>query len=347
MKKLLALTMAMALLACAFALPGRAAGEALAVAFSTDETSLPLSSAFTVDVSVTPTGAGVSALRLYVLYDNACFEWIPGVTGYDALITGGMYAIEEAAAPANKYPAGMPIAERDKYGVIVFQWCAIPADGDLPAAEAETTLLSLGFEVRAGAPCAQPGGRIFISTDYSLDYTPWFCPADLAIDISAADLTIQPMPPAPVLQLQGDLDIDGGYIYGFPEELPQVGSVTQWSDADLSQYFTATNGGLPQLVRPEDQRLTGTGTTLQLQYSNGIPAHAYTLIVFGDLTGDFVIDFDDWARLKLILDGAAASDPVLFAADVNHDGTVDEDDLTLLFDAARGADTILQTRESI
>jgi len=342
MKKLLSIIMALALLSCLFALPGRAAGEALAVAFATAVADLPRNTPFTVEVKITPTGAGASALRLYVLYDSACFEWLPAATARFGLVNTGMFA-QKNSADAKKYPAGMPAAERAKYSVIVLQWCAVPAAGALPAipAGAQTHALSLGFQVKADAPYPRPGGKIFVSTDYSLADTPWFYAEGLAIDTAPAQLLVQPMPPDAAL-LTG-LAVSGGFVSGFPASMPRVGGASPWSDSGLGLYFSATNDGVVKLARPAGYPLTGTGTALQVWNANETRlCEEYTLVVFGDVDGNFVIDFDDWAALKAMATGPVGSDPYRMAADIDRNGTVDAADLALLLAAARGAGTIAQ-----
>ena len=345
MKKLFAFITALAMLAGGFALPGHAAGDGLAVAFETAQTRLSRGDAFSVDVSITPAGAGVSALRLYVLYDSGVLEYT-GAAEHFSLVDPGMYALREAAGEPEKCPATLPAGKTAAdYNALVIQWCAVPTAGDLPEipAGARFHALTLGFSVKADAPYAQPGGKIFVSTDYSYADTPWFHAGDLAIDASAASLSMQPIPPAPVMST--DLTIDGDFIYGFPDDMPQVGGVNPWRDGDLGLYFTATNDGYFELIPPAYSLLAGTGTALKLWNANGtVLCGEYSLIVFGDLDGNFVIDFDDWALLKGMAHGPVGTDPMRLAADLNNDGVIDGDDLQLLYDAARGASTISQTR---
>lgn len=344
MKKLLTIIIALAVLSCAFALPGRAAGESLAIAFTTAGTDLPPGAAFTVDVKITPTGASISALRLYVLYDKTCFEWLPGETARLGPVNAGMFSQRAAAGTETaKYPAAMSAADRARYGVAVLQWCAVPAAGVLPAIPpgAQAQVLALGFRLKPDAPYA--GGKIFLSTDYSLANTPWFYAPERAVDTAAAGLTVRPMSPDPVFSTT--LTEDGGFIYGFPASMPQVGGASPWRDSDLSRYFSATNSGVLKLAHPAGYPLTGTGTVLQLWNAGETKlCGTYTLVVFGDVDGNFVIDFDDWAALKAMPLGPVGNDPFRMAADINKNGMIDAADLALLYDAARGAGTIAQTR---
>jgi len=256
----------------------------------------------------------------------------------------GMFG-QKLVAGEKKYPAGMPAAERASYGVIAIQWCAVPAAGALPAIPAgmQTQVLSLGFRVKADAPYTQPGGQIFASTDYALADTPWFYAGDLAVDVSAAQLLVQPA--APDAALVTALAVKDGFIYGFPAEMPWLGSVKPWRDSDLAQYFSATSNGIVKLAHREGYPLTGTGTKLQVWNASETKLCAeYTLVVFGDVDGNFVIDFDDWAALKAMPFGPVGNDPFRVAGDVNNNGVIDAGDLALLYDAARGAGSISQMR---
>jgi len=342
MKKLLAVALIIMILSCAFALPGGAAGEGLAVRFTTAETRLARGESFTVDVKITPAGAGTSALRLYVLYDNTRFEWLPGETERFGLVNSGMFD-QKNGTGGKKYPAEMSAAERAQYSVIVIQWCSIPAAGVLPAlpAGAETHVLTLGFQVKADAPYPQPGGAIFVSTDYAPADTPWFYAGDLAIDITPAKVLVLPMPPDAALVT--DLTVDDGFIYGFPEEVSRVGGVKPWRDGDPGQYFAATEEGVLKLAHLAGYPLTGTGTKLQVWNANETKlCGEYTLVVFGDVDGNFVVDYDDWAALKAMLSGSGGGggvtvgdDPFRVAADMNQNGMIDAGDLALLIDAVK------------
>lgn len=345
MKRVFSLIIGISLLICMFAPQGSAAGATLSFTFTTDETGLPRESAFTVDVTVMPGGREVSALRLYILYNKACFTWDPAATQRFGIVSVGMFAQRNAVNEAAKYPAGMPEAERAEYDIIVLEWAAKPQGGGLPAIPAGPAVqaLSLGFQVKADAPYAKPGGNIFISADYSYADTPYFYAESTAADVTYASLTIQPMPPAPSLSTA--LTISGGYIYGFPTEMPQVGTVQPWKDEDLSQFFTVTNDGVLRLTHVTGYPVTGTGTTLELWNVNETQQYGeYMFIVFGDVDGNFVIDYDDWALLRTLPLGAVGVDPIRFAADVNANGEVDADDLQAVFDAAAGTAAITQTR---
>jgi len=335
MKKLLAVVLIIIILSCALALPGGAAGEALAVAFATAETRLARGEAFTVDVKITPAGAGISALRLYVLYDSTRFEWLPGGTERFGLVDTGMFDQKNGTGD-RKYPSGMSAAERAQYSVIVIQWCAVPGAGVLPAIAAgtEAHVLTLGFRVKADAPYPQPGGKIFVSTEYSYADTPWFYTPEIAIDTAPAQLFVLPMPPD--VALVTGLTVDGGLIYGFPEGVSRVGGVKPWRDGDLGQYFAATEEGVLKLAHLAGYPLTGTGTKLQVWNANETKlCGEYTLVVFGDADGNFVVDYDDWAALKAMAPGPVGDDPFRMAADMNRNGMIDVGDLALLWEAIR------------
>ena len=98
--------------------------------------------------------------------------------------------------------------------------------------------------------------------------------------------------------------------------------------ADVAAYFAATNNGSVKVVENEQGVANGTGAKVQLLKSNGELYKEYTLIIFGDVNGDGMVDSADAVSVKrasVLL--TTFSDPVeAFAADYNGDGLVDSAD---------------------
>lgn len=345
MKKAVSIGIIIAIFAAALALPGHAAGGTLAVSFETAEPRLPevrltRGAAFTADICA---GAALSALRLYILYDSTVLAWNAGATVLHSLIAGGNYKeIREADGESSKYPAVLPAGKTAAdYGVLVFQWCAEPGSGALPVLPAGETILTLGFSVKPGAPYPQPGGKLFVSTDYAYIDTPWFYAGDLDIDAAAAQLDIQPMPPTPVFATT--LSGDGTYLWGFDPAIPVSGGANPWLDSKIDDYCTATEDGVFVLVPPAGCSLAGTGTALQLWNANEtVLCGEWILLVFGDADGNFVVDYDDWAAMKAMLGPVDPANPFHRAADIDGDSDIDTADLDAVYHAARGDTPIPQ-----
>lgn len=77
----------------------------------------------------------------------------------------------------------------------------------------------------------------------------------------------------------------------------------------------------------------GTGTTVTFTYATG-EVIEYTVVIFGDVTGDGWYDGTDATVVKMIVGGMLSQEDVIeavwTASDCNHDGTIDELDVELL-----------------
>ncbi len=110
--------------------------------------------------------------------------------------------------------------------------------------------------------------------------------------------------------------------------------------ADLEGYVEyATN------VTYELSAGVGTGS-LVTTYRNGEEWENYTIIIFGDLNGDGVIDIYDASILAAIVNGdmeLEENSPIIFAADLNGDTAIDIYDLAILNAVVNGETEISQT----
>ena len=119
-----------------------------------------------------------------------------------------------------------------------------------------------------------------------------------------------------------------GYIYGLDIGL-----------ADLEGYVEYSSS-----VSYETPDGIGTGMTLTT-FRGGAEWETYTIIIFGDLNGDGVIDIYDASVLAAIVNGdmeLEEGDPILFAADLNGDTAVDIYDLAILNAVVNGETEITQ-----
>ncbi len=121
---------------------------------------------------------------------------------------------------------------------------------------------------------------------------------------------------------------DMGYIYGLDIGLSDLESHVEY----------ATN------VSYELSDGVGTGSVVTT-YLNGEAWETYTVVIFGDLNGDGVIDIYDASILAAIVNGdmeLEEGDVILFAADLNSDTAVDIYDLAILNAVVNGETEILQ-----
>ena len=124
------------------------------------------------------------------------------------------------------------------------------------------------------------------------------------------------------------IDTELGFIYGLEIGLDDLEGYVEYSK---SVSYDAANG-------------IGTGSVLTT-YRDGNAWETYTIIIFGDLNGDGVIDIYDASVLAAIVNGDMEledGDPILFASDLNGDTAVDIYDLAILNAVVNGETEIGQ-----
>ena len=121
----------------------------------------------------------------------------------------------------------------------------------------------------------------------------------------------------------GPLTIDNksSLIYGFGILKDITDSVNQTVDIKLGTHISM-----------EDHTKPKTGDKIEIiNDKTGAVINSYTVVVFGDLNGDGIYDGRDATIASMIIGGMLVpDDAVKMAADCNHDGVIDENDLLLL-----------------
>lgn len=343
MRKIITSLLAATLLLSMLALPAQAAEPSLRYILETDVQDVCAGERFTVTVSVEGMGYAPSYLRFYLLYDRARFA--PDLTALrHGIAAQGMYALRDATGEAAKYPAGIAPAD---YGVLVLQWCSLPQGGSLPRLPANeaTAVFTLTFEALGAMVYPGPGGNILLSGDYAAADSPWLDATP--VELSQAALSIAPAPLVELAVQPGQSVVLGeGYVYGFDPAMTQQGSVSAWRDSLLPELFAVTNGSLrmEHSGKAENARLTGTGSALVADNLTGTRSKRYTVLVFGDLDGNFLVDLDDYAKAKTLTLGPVGDDLQRLAADTAAPfGELTAADVTAIYNAAIGKGLIDQS----
>ncbi len=121
-----------------------------------------------------------------------------------------------------------------------------------------------------------------------------------------------------------DLNIDksNDFIYGV-----DLFGITQ---AQLEAQFGNSN----LKIAMKDKNRVATGTMLELVDSDNLVYDTLTVVIFGDVNSDGWYDGNDAFLVNLIVNGMLDKDDigeaVWTAADCNHDGVIDENDVDLL-----------------
>lgn len=115
-------------------------------------------------------------------------------------------------------------------------------------------------------------------------------------------------------------------IYGIAE---QITSIADFIDVTINGLtFSCETYG--------DAINIGTGSTVTVESTAGAKVVSYTVILFGDVNGDGIIDDNDVFAVETYVDEGESEDFVpgaeaLFAADVTWDGIIDDDDIDALY----------------
>lgn len=105
---------------------------------------------------------------------------------------------------------------------------------------------------------------------------------------------------------------------------------------DLTKLLQATNGGT--LVIEQTAMGLGTGTVIKLYNSDFELIEIFKLVIFGDVDGDGWCDGQDAYLATLYANGWLHDEAAEYAADVNHDGYINERD----FDTMQKAGLLLK-----
>ena len=141
---------------------------------------------------------------------------------------------------------------------------------------------------------------------------------DIEANEVIASVNIGAVAAAPVLKgvNTGFVDTNRKYVYGVP------------AGSNANNYFTVENGSF-------EMSGNGTGATLTVKDTAGNAVDTYTLVIFGDTTGDGTIAAAD---ATLIVNHAAKlqtlTGAIAFAADTTADGTIAAGDATLVVNHA-------------
>ncbi|MPM89337.1 hypothetical protein SDC9_136446 [bioreactor metagenome] len=114
------------------------------------------------------------------------------------------------------------------------------------------------------------------------------------------------------------IDKNHGFIYGLTEGIK-----------NLDGYVAAEEGNLQYVPTPKG---FGTGSTVQLIF-NGEVMQTYTIVIFGDLNGDGVVDaFDQTDMISTVNFETQYEEnsSSKFAGDLNGDGVLDAFDLSII-----------------
>lgn len=123
------------------------------------------------------------------------------------------------------------------------------------------------------------------------------------------------------------------YIYGLNERYTNIYDYVSVAEETGTSEFIPSENGL------------GTGSVLNVYDNDGKLFATYQIIIFGDLNGDSVADGQDAVITSFIIDSPDSFEHYqYFAADVDFDNLVSENDYYITADYAIGKDFVFQSK---
>lgn len=273
------------------------------------------------------------AMRWFVLYSKSVFE-LAGTDGNFSMTdefenVGGSVTCNSSGNVS--YPEGY---SSDEYGVILIQWVGGGENLSVFNQPQALDCFTFSLEVKDGVEDGTVG-RIFIPDNSSYynaaledanDASTYYKAKDLVCTFVGSEITTG-TPAAPqLLAAEGTdtvIDAEGKIIYGFNGGIGTV--------EDILACVTAIGNNAAVEIDPTEQGF-GTGTVIRL-VQNGVTVDSYSVVFFGDATGDGVVDESDFVMIDLynaMLYDPAETSVEFIAMDCNRDGVVDESDLVLV-----------------
>ena len=331
-KKILSVILSVILAVAVFGVCASAEGtangdESMTVTVSTDKDVYAPGDEITVTVSL-KTNFNMTAFRFPILFNSDVFE-IPNLIGLTALNTtkvkGTLLAnsLNDGSTSVDGY-------DSSEFSVVLVQWTAGITDSTMGVLNLPNGEQSFSFKVKAKTSAAGKEGTFFIPSEYKgfynqaiqtpTDATTIYYIDDTKFTKNFVDKTVSvvgetvDLVPNTAYESQAVIDKDRMLVYGF-----EMGMETT---AELKQKVIATGSGTIKTVYT-DLGL-GTGALINV-VDGGTVVKTYTVVIFGDVNGDAIIDTNDLFVVEIVANGMGDFDTSAceFAADLNGDEVID------------------------
>lgn len=331
-KKILSVILSVILAVAVFGVCASAEGtveenESMTVTVSTDKDVYAPGDDVIVTVSL-KTNYNMTTFRFPIMFNSDVFE-IPNLIGLTALNT----AKAKGTLTSNSLTGDLTIVEgydASEFSCILVQWTAGVSNSTLGCLNLPNGEDVFSFKVKAKSSAAGKSGTILIPSEYTGFYnqaieTPTDATTIYNIDeanftkefisktVSVVGETVD-LVPNEAYDSKAVIDKTNMVVYGF--------DVGMTSTAELKQKVIASGSG--SIKVEYTQYGLGSGAKINV-VSNDSIVKTYSVVIFGDVNGDALIDTNDYVGVGTV---AAAintfADPVIaMAADVNGDGNID------------------------
>jgi hypothetical protein len=330
---------------------------------------------FTVNIS---TNFHYTGMRWPVMYTLKAFDPViandgngdtdyGNVNGLGQLLAADSY-LESAEAVTND-PFGTPYTKAN-YGCMLIQWTGATSGTSVTNFYAPNGEDCLTFQLRVKAgytankgvatvaiPTTNQAKSLFYyeGVEFPNNANSTFFLTSTTMTVTSTPCTVTIIKEAPgMLPKDGSptvIDSDSGvnYIYGFNTIFAEYELI---DEDTIFKYVTLTGNARLELI-PNDMGMISTGATLRLYDASDLFLDEYTVVVFGDINGDCVMDLTD---SNMLIDGylyteewswgdTVKDNATFFSCDVNGDGYVDSTDYGPLFEALLTRGYVNQTND--
>lgn len=334
-KKILSVILSVLFVAAVFGVCASAEGtangdESVTYSVSTDKEDYAPGEDIVVSVSL-KTNYNMTAFRFPIMFDSAVFE-LPNLISLTALNT----CKAKGTLGYNSQDVEKFIPEEyssSDFGCVLVQWTASVSNSTLGCLNLPNGEVCFTFTLKAKTSAAGKTGTIFIPSEYDGFYNQAIqTPTDattiynlkdgeLTMNFESANVNVvgetADLVPNEAYESKAVIDKDNMFVYGFDPRMT--------TSAEIKQKVKATGAGSLKITGTELG--LGTGTKIDVVVDDEV-VKSYTVIVFGDVNGDAVIDTNDaldtlavGSTLKTFADSAT-----FFAADVTGDGAIESVD---------------------
>ncbi|NLO45873.1 MAG: hypothetical protein GX107_05135 [Clostridiales bacterium] len=115
--------------------------------------------------------------------------------------------------------------------------------------------------------------------------------------------------------------------------------------AEVADIASSSNAGGHIIVNPTHNGY-GTGTTIELRSVGGELIDKYTIVIYGDLDGNGIVDACDSNILSLNFYNLPLTPALTAASDVNNDGVIDARDVQMLVGFGMSLDSSLNVEQN-
>lgn len=337
-RKIFAVLLAVVLAFSVFAVCASAEGEEdnfMTVTVITDKGAESYQTGEDVKVSVSiACNYNATCFRFPIMYDTSVLKapTILSVTAKGSCASNGTLSY-------NKSTDGSFIPENydgSEWGCVLVQWLGTVQNGTVGCFNNPDGEITFEFTLKVLDEAAGTG-TIFIPEESDLFYNQAIAdPTDATtfytvpnmesvLTLHQANVTVaggdETLVPNAAYDSQAIVDETNLYVYGLQEGL--------MSASGFTPFVKPSNPNAILSITPGDDGY-GTGAKINIVLGNTV-LRTYTVIIFGDVTGDCVCDANDLTPVMLVSSNINSFDDrpeIIFAGDLNGDKKVDANDLS-------------------